>query len=91
MAFLAPLLARFNLWYLGRAQFRLSLELAAARDYLSDIESEYRWEGVSRDDLVSEILEVRAKIEALEEEAVYVWSQLKAASPEPTSATGGDT
>lgn len=72
------LLTRFRCWYLGRSQFRLTLELAAARDYLEDIEEEYRWDGVSRDDLLSDILDCRARIDALIEEWEHVESRLKA-------------
>ena len=66
------LLSYLKLWIAERSLHRISLELLAAHDYSVAIEDEYRNGGYSRDDLIGEILEVREKVKALEEERGYV-------------------
>ena len=70
------LVSYLKLWAAERSLHRISLELLAARDYQKYTERCYQDEGWSRDDIVSDILDVRHKVDCLEEERLYVLARI---------------
>lgn len=70
------LLNHLRLWSANRQLHSLSLEIAAARDYEGDVIVAYEDEGRSRSDLAEEILEVRRKVEYLDEQRTLVLARI---------------